>query len=380
MSLLTSYHSKIQNGKLDADPNQAQAVEVLERLYKDIVTLQAREDQGFFQKLKSIRSTMFQAKILAPKGVYVYGGVGRGKSMVMDLFFDTIPAGITKRRVHFHEFMISVHNHIHSVRLNEKSGRGVDIAIPILAKNIAKSSRVLCFDEFHVTDIADAMILGRLFTALFHHGVIIVATSNWKPDSLYKDGLQRDRVLPFIALLKERMEIVHLNSETDYREKIFSQYTQKECNYFTPLSDTTRGQVDQLFAYVSGRAPVEEVVLDVKGRRIVVQRAAAGVARFTFAQLCERPYGAEDYLTLTQTFHTVFLEDVPRLTYDRRNEAKRMMVLVDALYEAKTNFIISAAAPPAELYSGSDHAFEFERTVSRLLEMQARDYNDSVLG
>ncbi len=370
MSPLQSYQSKIKDGSLNKDSRQAVAVTSLQRLYDEIVLLQEHEGQGLLKKLTSVG----KAKVDTPKGIYMYGGVGRGKSMVMDLFFHALPAGMTKRRVHFHEFMIGVHDHVHSVRKNAKSGEGVDVALPILAKQIAKESRVLCFDEFHVTDIADAMILGRLFTALFDQGVVVVTTSNWEPDSLYKDGLQRDRVLPFIALLKTQMEVVHLDSDTDYREKLFAQYAEKECSYFTPLDKDTADKMEQLFAYLAKDSLVEERVLKVKGREIVAEKAAGGIASFTFAQLCERPHGAEDFLKVAEEFHTVFLEDVPRLTYDRRNEAKRLMMLIDALYEAETNLIVSAAVPADELYTGHDHAFEFERTVSRLLEMQAKDY------
>lgn len=369
MTVLNSYEQKIKAGEISADPVQARAVDSLQRLYDDIAALQAREGQGLLKKLASIG----KGKVEAPLGVYMFGGVGRGKSMVMDLFFDSLPRGVTKRRVHFHEFMIEVHDHVHEVRKNEKSGEGVDIALPVFAKRIAQRSRVLCFDEFHVVDIADAMILGRLFQALFDHGVLIVTTSNWDPNDLYKDGLQRDRVLPFIALLKERMEVVHLDNETDYREQIFAQYSGKECSYFTPLNKQTRDTLDQLFIYLSDKAPLESHEIDVKGRTIAVEKVAGDVARFTFAQLCERPYGAEDYLTIAGRYKTIFLEDIPKLTYDRRNEAKRLMNLIDALYEAKTRVIVSAAAPVHELYSGDDHAYEFERTISRLLEMQAVD-------
>jgi cell division protein ZapE len=377
-SLQTIYDRKISEGELKADPVQAQAVNVLNRLFEDVSYLSQKAEGGsFFDKIKNLAKS---SKSMPPKGVYMHGGVGRGKSMVMDLFFDTLPTGIRKRRVHFHEFMIEVHDYIHSRRDYDITHHGevrggVDMALPLLAQRVAEQAQVLCFDEFHVVDVADAMILGRLFTALFDHGVIVVATSNWPPDRLYEGGLQRDRFEYFIALLKDRLEVVHLDSDTDYRADMFADVLLQNCAYFTPLGDETRRKMDDLFVFLTDKAPIEPNVLNVKGREIPVLVATHDAARFTFAELCEKPLGAEDYLKVAKTYSTIFLEDIPRLTYDRRNEAKRLMILIDALYETGNRLIVSAATPPDELYTGHDHAFEFDRTISRLLEMQVKAQN-----
>lgn len=290
--------------------------------------------------------------------------------MLMDLFYNSLPESLPKRRVHFHEFMIGVHDFIHFWREGgrDRHAPGAEAALSRLAARIAGESRVLCFDEFHVTDIADAMILGRLFRGLFERGVVVVATSNWPPERLYEGGLQRDRFLPFIALLRERMEVLHLDGQDDYRSRLIAQ----EGSYFFPLGRESAGHADYLFEKLAGQT-AETESLNVRGREIIVQ-AARGVARFTFPQLCEQPHGAEDFLKIAQAYHTVFLENVPKLGYDRRNEARRLMILIDALYEAGTRLVVTADAPPEKLYRGHDHAFEFERTISRLREMQSEAY------
>lgn len=359
----TLYKDGLEKGKFKPDPAQAVALRSFQRLYDEL----GDKPKGLIQKIKKRRKE-------APKGIYIYGGVGRGKSMLMDLFYKSIPSDIMKRRVHFHEFMIEVHDYIHTRREDEGFDEGIDGVLPALAARIAERSKVLCFDEFHVTDVADAMILGRLFTALFEWEVIVVATSNWPPDKLYEGGLQRDRFLPFIALLKSKMEIIHLDSPHDYR----TLFLQSEGSYFWPLGENSSARVKELFVRLTdGIAPREEN-LQVKGRSIPVITAKS-VAWFTFSQLCEQPLGAEDYLKIATSYHTVFLENLPKLNYDRRNEAKRLMTLIDALYENRTRLIVTADAPPDKLYQGHDHEFEFQRTVSRLLEMQSREYLNNFL-
>lgn len=296
------------------------------------------------------------------QGLYIWGGVGRGKTMLMDLFYDSLPSDIPKRRVHFHEFMIEVQAFLHAAR---QAGRA-ESGLPDYARKIAREARVLCFDEFHVTDIADAMILGRLFTALFARGVIVVATSNWPPDRLYAGGLQRELFFPFIALLKERLTVIELAGDTDYRLRALRDMGV----YFAPLNASSMAKANTLFAQLTGNAATEAQEVHVKGRTIAIH-AVKGVARFSFAELCARALGVEDYLAIAQRYPTVFLTDIPVLDEAQRNEAKRLMILIDELYNAHTKLVVTADATPEKLYQGDDHAFEFQRTVSRLIEMQS---------
>jgi cell division protein ZapE len=245
----------------------------------------------------------------------------------------------------------------------------VDTLLPDLAEEIAARCRVICFDEFHVHDVADAMILKRLFTALLNRGVVVVATSNYRPDDLYAGGLQRELFVPFIALLKERLEVIHLNGPEDYRARLL----QAEGTYFFPLRSARR-RADEVFAHLTDHAEPCAEVLVVKGRELRVPVVAKGAARLSFAELCERPHGAEDYLTLARTYHTLFLEDVPGLGDDRRDETKRLITLIDALYETGTKLVVTAAAPPEQLDRGHGLTFDFQRTVSRLKEMQSESY------
>jgi cell division protein ZapE len=362
---LDLYKAKVAAGHFDSDPLQERAASALDRLHNAIV-MHYGEKTGWIKRM-----AIFKGKEEAPRGVYMYGPVGRGKSMLMDLFYESIPFGIKKRRVHFHQFMIEVHDYIHSRRSEDGAMReDMDSALPSLASVIANRSKVLCFDEFHVTDVADAMILGRLFTAIFDHGVSVVITSNWEPDRLYEGGLQRDRFLNFIELIKKRMDTICLDGEVDYRARKLREMSV----YFTPLGSASSARADGLFSSLTDEEEPYGDLVTVKGRTIEVPVAAKGVARFSFSQLCERPLGAEDYLAIAKRYHTIFLEHVPRLTYDRRNEAKRFMTLVDVLYDQHRNLVITADENPQDLYSGADHAFEFQRTISRLMEMQTPGY------
>ncbi len=360
------YQKRIASGELNYDLVQEKAVAELQRLFDGVMEQSSAPKVNFLQKMAG-----FKHGISTPLGVYLHGGVGCGKSMLMDLFYDCLPDDMHKRRVHFHEFMIEVHDYINARSCFDNNSSGlVDQALPSLAGIIAQKADILCFDEFHVVDITDAMILGRLFKILFEHDVVMVATSNWSPDDLYKDGLQRERFLPFIELLKTKVEPIHLDSDIDYR----AQTVQIEGAYFKPLGRKTQDILDDIFEKLTNGMPHKKEVLHIRGREINVKQVANGVARFTFAQLCERPRGAEDYLEIARKYHTVFLEGVPKLGYDRRNEAKRLMNLIDALYEARVRVIISAEVGIDKLYRSGDHVYEFERTVSRLKEMQGKDY------
>lgn len=363
---LKQYESRLKAGDLRHDEAQALVVNSLQRLFDEVIAAKSQKPQNFFQRLTGMGGVSTDV----PQGIYMYGGVGRGKSMLMDLFFDTLPDDIRKSRVHFHQFMIDVHDYINSRRDGDGIREGVDATLPLLAERLAEKSRILCFDEFHVTDITDAMILGRLFTALFDRGVIVVATSNWEPSRLYEGGLQRERFLPFIDLLKRKLEVLHLNSPTDYRAETLA----KEGRYFYPLGEAAKQSMDRVFAALTDNAPVDSETIEVKGREIPVHETAYGVARFSFSQLCEQPMGAEDFLAIANRYSTILLEGIPKMGYDRRNEIVRLMKLIDALYEARCHIVISADSEIDKLYHGRDHAFEFERTMSRLKEMQSENY------
>jgi len=368
---MAAYGLAIAEGNIQADPAQEEAAQLLQTLHEKL----QRYKPG---KVKGLRKFFGGKTPEAPRGLYLYGGVGRGKSMLMDLFFDT--TGFEpKRRVHFHAFMLEVHESNHrwrkmSQQERRKAGFPNDDPIPPLAARLASEAKLLCFDEFHVTDVADAMILGRLFQALFDEGVVLVLTSNRAPDELYVGGLNRSLFIPSIELIKDRLEVRHLQSPTDYRlERIKGMPV-----YHVPLDMRSANELDVSFKALTDESEDEAMEIPVQqGRRLMVPQAAKGVARFTFEELCARPLGAADYLAIAKHFHTLVLADIPQMDRDKRNEAKRFVTLIDALYENHTKLVCSAAARPEDLYPAGDGSFEFSRTASRLIEMQSHDYFDA---
>ena len=361
---LDTYRKLLSDNQIEYDPIQLLAVEKLQTLHRRLVNY----DPGSSAKWSNIfRLGPRKPRVEPPQGLYIYGDVGRGKSMLMDLFFETAPVA-HKQRVHFHAFMLEVHAFMHQER--QKKDRNSDDPVIALANSITENSWLLCFDEFQVTDVADAMILGRLFELLFDHGVVVVATSNREPDDLYKDGLNRQLFLPFISLLKEQLDILHLVGGRDYRLERLAEHPV----YFSPLNAQSVSEMDRIFDEMTeGHAPTPKT-LTTQGRELEAKTAARGVARFTFEELCAQPLGASDYLTLAENFHTILLENVPKLTPALRNESKRFVTLVDILYEAKANLVISAEVEAESLYPEGDGNFEFARTVSRLMEMRSEDY------
>lgn len=374
---LSAYRTKLRAGEIKPDSAQELAAEKLQSLHMALSGYKPSLGEtgwlarfGFKQKADAPAFAWSPPDAVgsAPKqGLYIFGDVGRGKSMLMDLFFHhaTIPG---KKRVHFHEFMRDFHAEMHRWR-NIEHRKDAD-PIPKLARAIAAEAWLLCLDELQVSDIADAMIIGRLFQSLMDDGVVIVITSNRAPSELYKDGLQRERFLPFIALLEQRLDILQLDARHDYR--LGRKKGLKV--YHAPLGAEAETALDQSFLRLTDGASPREESFMVNGRSLMVPRAASGVARFDFGELCGRPLGPTDYLELATLYHTLILSGIPILGPENKDEARRFVTLVDALYEHKVTLICSAAAPPEMLYPTGIGAFEFQRTVSRLMEMQAEDY------
>ncbi|WP_431304934.1 cell division protein ZapE [Sediminicoccus sp. BL-A-41-H5] len=369
---LPAYRARVAEGLLHADPAQAHAAETLQNLWR---ILRGYDPQPTLSAPRGLFGRLFGAKrgsgdLAAPpgtpEGLYLVGAVGRGKSMLMDLFFDTAEVA-RKRRIHFHAFMQEAHQRIHRWK---QTHPGSDDPIPPLADAIASEAALLCFDEFQVHDITDAMILGRLFEALFARGVVVVATSNTAPQDLFKGKPGRDAFLPFIALIQSRVEVLHLESAQDYRrERIRGMPT-----WHHPLDGRSERALDAAFLELTGTARGTAMSLQVLGRPVPIAEAARGVARLDFDAVCGQALGPADYLAIATHFHTLVLDGIPRLGPENFDRARRFITLVDALYEHRCKLVASAETGPDELYERGDNAAMFERTASRLMEMQSQEY------
>ena len=363
--LVERYEAMVAAGDIESDSAQKRVVAHLNLLRNELENRSLAKKSSALGWLFARREHEHRLK-----GLYIHGSVGRGKTMLMDLFYQSLP-NKSKKRVHFHEFMIDIHDRIYAWRQKSKRGevKGEDPIAPVAA-DIAKEANILCFDEFQVNDIADAMIIGRLFSCLFNHRVIVIATSNTTPENLYRDGLNRALFLPFIDMIRDYLDIDRLDARTDFRlEKLAGQPV-----YFLPLGKKSNEAMDLAWLRWSNGKGGQPTKLDVKGRSVQVPSAVNGAARFTFADLCAHALGAADYLKIARTYHTVFIDRIPALGPDRRNEARRFINLIDAFYDNNVKLIASAAVVPAALYAEGDGAISFTRTASRLIEMRSDSY------
>lgn len=350
------YEQYVKSGKIEPDYFQKTVVASLQKLYECFV----------FKPKESLLNKIIPARRKLPaRGIYIWGDVGRGKSMLMDIFFGSVPI-TAKKRIHFHSLMLGIHRNIHLLRQKH-----IDNPVRHAAKDIAKKTSLLCLDEFQVTDVADAMILGKLFHNLLEENVTIVITSNRAPEELYLGGLQREKFLDFVKLIRKHMDIMELASPHDYRmQKIKS----LKSVYLHPLNKKHDTELHDIFANLSNNSETSETILEVQGRKLKVAKSAGKIASFTFAELCEKPLGAADYLAIAHRFDTVFISGIPLLSPEKRNEARRFVTLIDNLYDNRIKLICTADAIPEKIYQSGDGTFEFHRTVSRLIEMQSEHY------
>lgn len=356
-SFLQEYENALAQGAIRADVSQRKAAEAFERLFQQLTSPGNVAPRRFFWR---------KAKASAVSGLYLWGDVGRGKSMLMDLFVATIKTWLPTRRVHFHAFMLDVHKRLFTYR-QQAHGEVIEQVIA----QIADEARVLCLDELQVTDVTDAMILARLFSGLMDAGVTVLFTSNRPPRELYQGGLQRDQFLKFVAILEARMPIVSIASPYDYR---LEQLKAMKQTYMYPRNDIADDFLVASWNNLTHGASNDPLRIEVSGRCLRVDKHAQGVAWLTFAELCMRPLGANDYLELCSLCHTIILQGIPKLTREERNEAKRFVTLIDTLYDHRVKLVATAETPPEGIYEQGDGTFEFARTVSRLIEMQSESY------
>ena len=352
------YNALVEQGHIQYEPAQITALHHLQTLLDNLLTAVEYKQKSPLNKLLLPPPANYQS-------LYIFGNVGRGKSMLMDLFFDACPIS-QKRRVHFHAFMLEVHAFIHQWRRQNNTD-----AISALARHIRESELLLCFDEFHVSDIADAMILVRLFRRLFELGIVVVITSNCHPNELYHEGLQRELFLPFVGLLQEKAKVIELVADQDYR---LSHLHALKDTYYYPLDQQAANFIRQSYNELTNFAPLKPGVLEVLGRKVVLSAVYGNVALTSFDELCMHALGPADYLEIGNRFDIVILADIPKLTKEKCNEAKRFVTLIDALYEHKVKLICTAEVQAQELYTAGEGSFEFERTVSRLIDMQSESY------
>ncbi len=357
------YAQMVAAGTVQHDTAQAEAMQALDKVYLRVSDPEFEQEDGIISKLLS---SVLRPELPEFCGTYLWGDVGRGKSMLMDIFYEMVPIK-AKRRVHFHAFMREVHARIHAWR-QLKSQHDL---LPRVVDELAREAKLLCFDEFQVHDVTDAMILSRLFTLLFQKGVVVVTTSNRAPKDLYQGGLQREQFEQFIELAEAHLDIVRIDGPLDYRLQQLKAFEQV---YYPSVGEEACEFLYDAYCALTQSAESRPTVVEVQGRNVVLEKTASGVAWVSFAELCERPLGAGDYLEIAALFHTLIMQDIPILSPEKRNEAKRFVTLIDTLYEHKVKLICSAQAPAEALYPAGDGSFEFQRTVSRLMEMQSERY------